>query len=165
MNVYYYEFPACRLGIVAESGFITEIFFVKEPDRNMAGRDFTGRDIIAAETPLIKDAHKQLDEYFNKKRKIFDLPLLPKGTEFQLAVWNALRTIPYGETRSYMDIAALIGNPKACRAVGMANNRNPVVIIIPCHRVIGRDKSLTGYGGGLEVKRFLLELENVIDTK
>ena len=98
-------------------------------------------------------------EYFDGKRKIFDLPLKPEGTEFQLKDWNALREIPYGETRSYKDIAIAIGNPKACRAVGTANHNNPISIIIPCHRVIGSDGSLTGYGGGLDKKTYLLELE------
>ena len=93
------------------------------------------------------------------KRKSFDLPLKPEGTEFQKKVWNALLDIPYGETRSYKDIAVAIGNPKACRAVGMANNRNPISIIIPCHRVIGANGSLVGYGGGLPIKIELLNLE------
>ena len=87
------------------------------------------------------------------------MPLTPEGTDFQKKVWEALKAIPYGETRSYAQIAAAAGNPKACRAVGGANNKNPLPVIIPCHRVIGADGSLTGYGGGLEIKRFLLNLE------
>ncbi len=90
---------------------------------------------------------------------MFDLPLEPAGTEFQKSVWVALQAIPYGETRSYGDMARQIGNPKACRAVGMANNRNPISIVIPCHRVIGADGSLVGYGGGLDLKQKLLTLE------
>jgi len=101
----------------------------------------------------------QLDEYFAGKRSRFDLPLNPIGTDFQRRVWNALSDIPYGETRSYKQIACAVGNPKACRAVGMANNKNPIWIIIPCHRVIGSGGSLTGYGGGLEMKQKLLDLE------
>ena len=101
----------------------------------------------------------QLSEYFAGARREFDLPLRLRGTQFQLAVWNALRAIPYGETRSYADIAAAVGNEKACRAVGMANHRNPVSIIVPCHRVIGKGGSLTGYGGGIDKKEFLLSLE------
>ena len=101
----------------------------------------------------------QLDEYFSGKRTLFDLQLSPEGTEFQLDVLNALQKIPYGETRSYRDIAVSIGREKAVRAVGAANGRNPLPIIIPCHRVIGANGSLTGFGGGLPAKRFLLELE------
>ncbi len=101
----------------------------------------------------------QLQEYFAGKRRVFDLGLAPSGTDFQLAVLAALQTIPHGETRSYLDIARQIGRPNAVRAVGAANGRNPLPIVIPCHRVIGNDGSLTGFGGGLEAKRFLLELE------
>ena len=108
---------------------------------------------------LLKKAAKQLTEYFAGKRREFDLPLDFTGTGFQKKVWAALLTIPYGETRSYGEIAKQIGNPKACRAVGMANNRNPIAIICPCHRVIGADGSLVGFGGGLPAKQFLLDLE------
>ncbi len=106
-----------------------------------------------------QDVKQQLAEYFAGKRKRFELKLAPNGTPFQLQVLDALRKIPYGETRSYRDIATGIGKPKAVRAVGAANGRNPLPIIIPCHRVIGADGSLTGFGGGLPTKRFLLELE------
>lgn len=108
-----------------------------------------------------EDAEQQLNEYFSGARKIFDLKLTPTGTEFQLAVLNALQDIPLGETRSYLQIAQQIERPKAVRAVGAANGRNPLPIVIPCHRVIGADGSLTGFGGGLEAKLFLLELEGV----
>ena len=101
----------------------------------------------------------QVEEYLSGERRVFDLPLKPEGTEFQRKVWNALLTIPYGETKSYKDIAVQIENPKGCRAVGMANNRNPIPIIIPCHRVIGANGSMVGYGGGLDIKVKLLELE------
>ena len=101
----------------------------------------------------------QLDEYFAGKRKKFDVPVDPQGTEFQRSVWKALQEIPYGKTRTYKQIAQAIGNLKACRAVGMANNKNPIWIIIPCHRVIGTDGSLTGYGGGMEMKKRLLNIE------
>lgn len=103
---------------------------------------------------------QELTEYFQGKRKEFDLPLKPDGTVFQQKVWAALRQIPYGETRSYRQLAEAVGNSKACRAVGMANHRNPILILTPCHRVIGADGSLTGFGAGLDVKRFLLDLEN-----
>lgn len=110
-------------------------------------------------SPLSDLAAGQLAEYFQGNRKVFDLPLRPMGTPFQTAVWQALLSIPYGETRSYKDIAAAIGKPAACRAVGMACSRNPIWIIIPCHRVLGSSRALTGYAGGLDMKQFLLELE------
>ena len=108
---------------------------------------------------LTKRTIEQLKEYFSGIRKSFDLPLEMNGTEFQLKVWNELCNIPYGETRSYKDIAEKIGNPKAVRAVGGANNKNKLMIIVPCHRVIGANGSLTGYAGGIDVKKILLELE------
>ncbi|MDF2617091.1 MAG: Methylated-DNA--protein-cysteine methyltransferase [Sedimentibacter sp.] len=111
------------------------------------------------ETNLLRNAALQLNEYLEGKRNSFDLPLNPKGTEFQKKVWAALCDIPYGETRSYKQIAESVGNPKACRAVGMANNKNPIMIFIPCHRVVGSDGSLTGYAGGLDMKEKLLSLE------
>jgi methylated-DNA-[protein]-cysteine S-methyltransferase len=111
------------------------------------------------ETSLLKNAAQQLYEYLEGKRNSFDLPLNPKGTEFQKKVWAALCDIPYGETRSYKQIAECVGNSKACRAVGMANNKNPIMIFIPCHRVVGSDGSLTGYAGGLDMKEKLLLLE------
>ena len=111
------------------------------------------------ETPLIKDAFRQLSEYLIGERKEFDLPIRMRGTEFQKRVWRALLDIPYGETRSYKQIAEAIGNPKGVRAVGMANNRNQLLIVIPCHRVIGASGSLVEYGEGLEMKEFLLRLE------
>ncbi|MDF2888736.1 MAG: methylated-DNA/protein-cysteine methyltransferase [Lacrimispora sp.] len=110
-------------------------------------------------TELMSKTVHQLKEYLIGERMEFDLPLKPQGTAFQKKVWEALCTIPYGQTRSYKEIAVQIGNEKACRAVGMANNRNPISIIIPCHRVIGADKSLVGYGGGLDRKVKLLNLE------
>ena len=101
----------------------------------------------------------QLSEYFDRGRREFDIPLALEGNPFELRVWRALREIPYGETASYGQIATRIGEPAAARAVGLANGRNPIAVIVPCHRVIGADGSLTGYGGGLERKRLLLELE------
>jgi methylated-DNA-[protein]-cysteine S-methyltransferase len=102
---------------------------------------------------------RQLGEYFDGTRRTFDLPLAPDGTDFQRAVWHALTTIPYGTTRTYFDVAVCVDHPKAVRAVGAANGANPIPIVIPCHRVIGSDGSLTGFGGGLETKRWLLDLE------
>ena len=104
----------------------------------------------------------ELEEYFAGKRRKFTFPLDLRGTDFQLACWRALLSIPYGETRSYADIARVVGKPNAFRAVGMANNRNPVAIVVPCHRVIASDGTLCGYGGGLDVKRRLLELEGAL---
>ena len=117
--------------------------------------------VAKADAPnaLTQLVFRQLDEYFAGTRKTFDFPYRLHGTPFQEAVWAALREIPYGETRSYKDIAEAIGHPKAFRAVGMANHANPIFIAIPCHRVIGASGSLVGYGGGPEMKRALLELE------
>lgn len=109
--------------------------------------------------PVTDEAARQLDEYFAGKRREFDVPLLLTGTEFQKAVWNELLKIPFGKTVSYGEIARRIGMPRAVRAVANANGANPMSIFVPCHRVIGSDRSLTGYGGGIETKRRLLELE------
>ena len=110
-------------------------------------------------SPLLIKAVQELREYFDGKRREFDIPLAPEGTEFQKKVWRELQAIPYGETRSYGEIAKAVGSPRASRAVGMANNKNPIPILIPCHRVIGADGSLTGYAGGMEAKKLLLDLE------
>ena len=112
------------------------------------------------QVPVFKKLKSQLGEYFDRKRMKFDLPLHPIGTEFQVAAWNALCEIPYGKTRTYAEQAANIGRPKAVRAVGAANGRNPISIVIPCHRVIGSNGRLTGFAGGVDVKRFLLEHES-----
>lgn len=148
-----YEVYQLSIGLVLiaeKDGFITEVEPFKEE------KPFDG---VREETALTKEAFRQLDEYLAAKRKEFDLKLNPVGTEFQKKVWNALLEIPYGETCSYKDIAIAIDNPKASRAVGLANNRNPISFIIPCHRVIGANGSLVGYGGGLELKKKLLKLE------
>ena len=133
---------------IAESGLgVTGIAFARSGETS----DARGR--------FIPEAARQLGEYFAGARRDFDFPLDVRGTEFQKRVWAELRRIPYGETRSYQELAAALGNAKAARAVGMANNRNPLVIVIPCHRVVGKDGTLTGYAGGLGRKRYLLELE------
>jgi len=111
------------------------------------------------QTPLLQEAEEQLNEYFAGLRREFDLPLAPKGTPFQQAVWQQLLRIPYGEVRTYGQLAAALGKPGASRAVGSACHRNPLCILIPCHRVVGADGSLTGYAGGLDIKEYLLELE------
>jgi methylated-DNA-[protein]-cysteine S-methyltransferase len=113
-------------------------------------------------SPLLRAAAAQVSEYFAGRRRVFDLPLRPQGTPFQLAAWEALRRIPYGETRSYGEQAAAIGRATAARAVGAANARNRIVIVIPCHRVIGGDGSLTGFAAGLSRKRELLRLEGAL---
>jgi len=136
------------------------VTFVEEDGALLAITTHRSYEGIEQETALIKEAYQQLSEYLKGERQMFDLPLNPRGTDFQKRVWQALCDIPYGETRSYKQIAEAIGNPKAVRAVGMANNRNPITIVVPCHRVIGADGKLVGYGGGLEMKEFLLRLES-----
>ena len=121
--------------------------------------DFTTGDLCPPETPLLMAAARQLTAYFAGELRVFDLPLRLEGTAFQLQCWQALQTIPYGETISYGDQARRIGRPKAVRAVGGANHHNPISIVVPCHRVIGTDGSLTGYGGGLDKKAWLLHHE------
>ncbi len=118
-----------------------------------------GAILMEKETKVLREARRQLEEYFAGKRKEFCLPVAIRGTMFQLEDWQALCTIPYGETRSYGQLAAQIGRPKGSRAVGMANHNNPISVIIPCHRVIGSGGTLVGYGGGLDVKQALLALE------
>ena len=122
-------------------------------------KEIAAGEMVEADTPLLLEGERQLQAYFNGERQKFDLPLDAAGTPFQLKVWEALRQIPYGETRSYKDIAIAVENPKGVRAIGMANNRNPIAILIPCHRVIGADGSLVGYGSGLPTKEKLLRLE------
>ena len=148
-NAYYYDTKIGRIGIVENGEAITYLCF----------EETLAKDVNIIETALLKKAAKQLEEYLSGKRKAFDLPLAPQGTEFQQRVWMALQEIPYGKTCSYKDIAEKIGNVKACRAVGMANNKNPIAIFIPCHRVIGANGKLVGYAGGLDLKKKLLDLE------
>ncbi len=148
---YTYQTEIGELLIAEMNGDITDVISCKD-----LYRPFNG---INQETPLLQKAACQMREYLRGERKNFDLPLAPEGTSFQRQVWKALQAIPYGETRSYKDIAVVIGKPKAMRAVGMANHHNPISFIIPCHRVIGANGSLVGYGGGLELKKKLLDLE------
>ena len=132
---------------------------IEETDGAITALRFGGETVSPPPTPLLQRAAQQLTEYFDARRRRFYLPLRPQGTAFQQAAWSALCDIPYGQTRTYAQQAAAIGNPKACRAVGMANHCNPLPLFIPCHRVIGAGGKLTGYAGGLAVTRFLLELE------
>lgn len=125
-------------------------------------RRLLGAELIEGSSPVLDRAARQLDEYFSGKRREFDVPLLFVGTDFQLKVWNSLLAIPYGATESYGEMARRIGMPKAVRAVANANGANSISIFAPCHRVIGSDGSLTGYGGGLGVKEYLLKLEKAL---
>lgn len=152
MNTAYLKTQTGYLKITEDKGFITNIDFVDEMHES-------------TDSPVLNQAVKQLQEYFNGTRKAFDLPLNPKGTDFQKTVWHELQNIPYGQTKCYKDIAIAIGNEKASRAIGLANNKNPIPIIIPCHRVIGKNGKLVGYAGGLDIKEKLLNLEkeNITD--
>lgn len=151
---HYYQYldtPIGQLTLMGTEEGLTEIKFP-------SSESFIPADYQKNEQKLA-DAAAQLQEYFAGKRKEFTIPLLLAGTDFQKTVWNALRTIPYGQTISYGELAHQINNPKASRAVGAANGCNKIPIIIPCHRVIGANKTLTGFAGGVEIKQFLLNLE------
>ncbi len=142
--------PIGPLTLVEEGGALREVRF---------GEMLTGE--MLCDTTVLLQAARELEEYFEGRRQIFSVPLAPRGTPFQLKCWNALRLIPYGETRTYGQQAEAIGQPKARRAVGMGNHRNPLPIFIPCHRVVGKNGTLTGYAGGLEMKEYLLTLERM----
>lgn len=152
MPMIFYESDVGRIGITEKDGRIIKVYITN---------DTVPKDAQLCETPLLKEAARQLESYFAGELKEFTLPLAPEGTEFMKKVWAALCEIPYGRTASYKEIAEKIGAPKAARAVGLANNRNPLPIFIPCHRVIGADGSLVGYAGGLEMKKKLLDLEQI----
>ena len=147
------EFPICPILLAADEEGLKHVIFLKGERKADIPADWVENK------EFFKEIARQLEAYFSGKLKSFDLKLAPEGTDFQKSVWNALCEIPYGKTRTYKEIAVSIGKPKAYRAVGLANNRNPIAIIIPCHRVIGSDGRLTGYASGLDVKEFLLELE------
>ncbi|MDN5864292.1 MAG: methylated-DNA--[protein]-cysteine S-methyltransferase [Gammaproteobacteria bacterium] len=145
--------PVGELLLAATDKALTGIYF--DDEAPAVGGDWKRQ----SDHPVLRKTQTQLEEYFAGKRKAFDLPLAPEGTVFQRQVWKVLARIPYGETRSYGDIARRIRRPKAVRAVGAANGANPIPIVVPCHRVIGSNGSLTGYGGGLDRKQHLLALE------
>ena len=148
---FYYDFPIGRFYIAESEGAITDVS--AEPIEG---------SVEMRETPVISQAADMLREYFRGERISFEgLPLCPVGTDFQKRAWDALLDIPYGQTRTYKEQAIAVGNAKACRAVGAANGKNPISIVIPCHRVIGSDNSLVGYGGGLGIKKALLDLEKL----
>lgn len=151
----YTSTPLGELLLTSDGKSLTGIYFPCHQDGHAPGPDWRLDDGAFAEV------RRQLDAYFAGTLHEFDVPLAMSGTPFEQRVWNALRRIAYGTTVSYRDVAQRIGKATACRAVGMANGRNPIPIIVPCHRVIGADGSLTGYGGGLDTKRWLLELEGV----
>ena len=159
MKMKYYQDITVAAGwilrVMEADGSIVTVTILRQPEAGIS-------DAICRDTPLLLEARRQLEEYFAGLRAAFSLPLAPEGTDFQKAVWRELENIPYGETRTYGQIARALGNPKASRAVGMANHKNPVEIMIPCHRVIGADGSLTGYAGGLDIKETLLRLEGAI---
>ena len=152
--------PVGELLLAADDGGLQLIEFASP--RHPATRGSGWRE---GSNALIEQARAQLGEYFAGDRRAFDLPLSPRGTPFQLDVWRALQRIPYGATTSYAALASGIGKPSATRAVGAANGRNPLPIVVPCHRVIGADGSLTGFGGGLPIKQFLLALEGAIPAR
>ena len=145
--------PIGNLVVSGNDGFVTELLLA------VPGRRVTVSTERRRVTGPVLDAARQLDEYFAQKRTSFDLPLSVTGTEFQEQVWLSLAEIPYGETISYAELARWVGRPQAFRAVGQANGANPIPVILPCHRVIAADGTIGGYGGGLPVKRALLELE------
>lgn len=153
-NLAFIDTKIGKLAIEENGRAITDVYIVNEEIEK-------DDSILLKETDLLKEASKQIKEYFEGNRQNFDLLLEPKGTEFQQKVWNALKEIHYGETKSYGEIAKMIGNEKAARAVGMANNKNPIMIIIPCHRVIGANGKLVGYSEGVEIKETLLNLERI----
>ncbi len=151
MDTAVFKVDDIRLMITEKNGFITNVSFAKKEDVDSIPNN-----------GLILECIRQLTEYFNGRRRKFDIPLVLSGTPFQKSVWTAISFIPWGTVCTYKELADKIGHPKAYRAVGMACNRNPVVIIIPCHRVLGSDGSLTGYAGGLDMKRKLLSLETAL---
>lgn len=149
MNSCTIDSPLGPLQLVSDGGELWAIHF---PDQHNGAPD-------TPDDPVLQGARHQLQQYFAGSRRQFELPLAPRGTAFQRQVWQALQHIPYGELRSYRDIALALGRPTASRAVGAANGRNPLPIVVPCHRVIGSNGQLTGYAGGLDLKHFLLGLE------
>lgn len=153
IKIQLFDTPLGTIGIAESDGMVTDIFYGEKNRPTECGVE---------KTPVLAKAGKQLLEYFADKRTEFDFPVSPEGTDFERAVWAALRTIPFGETRTYKQIAEQIGHPIAFRAVGRANGRNRINIVIPCHRVIGSNGALTGYSAGLDFKEKLLRLEGVL---
>ena len=148
-QAFYYDTIIGQVWFVSADGFLTNLVFGAPPG-----------EVEVMESAIIWEAYLQLREYLQSGRVSFDIPLKFQGTPFMSKVWDAIRSIPYGETRTYRDIARMTGNEKAVRAVGLANHYNPLAIIIPCHRVVGEQGKLVGYTGGINIKRKLLEIEN-----
>jgi len=153
---------------VGTAGSVADVHSVDTPigalwlardEHGLSGVAFAGPARVASSDSLLRETADQLRAYFARELENFELPLSPRGTEFQRRVWKAVAAIPYGATTTYSALAASLGSPAACRAVGAANGRNPLPIVVPCHRVVGSGGALTGYGGGLERKRALLDLE------
>ena len=151
------ESPIGTLTLVKTDGMLSGLY--------MGHPDLRSEQLGPRVEAGFEDVVEQLDEYFARTRTVFTVPIAPEGTTFQRRVWSELQTIPYGETRSYSQLADAIGKRSAMRAVGAANGRNPISIIVPCHRVIGSNGTLVGYGGGLERKRFLLDLEQANEPR
>ena len=154
--------PIGRLRLVATDQGLSHLLFDQQVGEDL---ESDGDEVEADDHPVLAAATAQLAEYFAGRRQEFDIPLDLTGTEFQRAAWSALASVPFGETRSYRQQAEAIGRPKAVRAVGAANGRNPVPIVLPCHRIVGSDGSLTGYGGGLPIKEYLLNHEQAQSQK
>ena len=154
MNYQFFSSPIGTLRLVSNGSHLSRI--------ELAGRHRLQGDDLETDDAVLSRCSAQLEEYFDGARRAFDLPLAAVGTDFQRAVWRALGDIPYGTSRSYREIARTLGKPAAVRAVGAANGANPLPIVVPCHRVVGSDGRLTGYAGGLDAKRLLLELEGVL---
>lgn len=148
--IFFRETSIGKIGIAEKNNCISHVYL---PNENVP------QDMELCETPLLRQAFEQLELYLSGQLKEFTLPLQPEGTRFMKSVWQKLLEVPYGQTASYKDIAIAVGNPKGARAVGLANNRNPIAIFIPCHRIIGANGALVGYGGGLDLKIKLLHLE------
>ena len=157
MNVFgFYESPMGRMLIVANERGLAGLYFLGQKYCVRVGEDWR----LDQENEIVRRTARQMAQYFDGKLKEFDLPLAPKGTAFQSAVWNAISSVKYGETVTYSELARRAGHPDGIRAAGTATGRNPITIIVPCHRIIGSDGSLTGYAGGLERKRALQALES-----
>lgn len=155
MDILLFDTPLGPMALEEEEGAITRLWLPGQPVPPSPGR----------ETPLLCRGRQELWEYLAGERRDFDLPLHPRGTPFQRRVWQVLGDIPYGQTRTYAQIARAVDSPRGFRAVGMANHRNPIPILIPCHRVVGSGGALTGYAGGLELKKALLALEGADFTE
>ena len=163
MTLFYKEMqsPVGKLKLVASSKALVAVLWEEERP-NRVKLDTMNLD---PQHPILIEAERQLSEYFAGKRIQFDLPLQPDGTEFQKKVWQALRDIPFGKTKSYLDVARAVGSPDASRAVGAANGKNPLSIVVPCHRVVGANGALTGFAGGLETKAALLSFRSETGEK